>query len=99
MSQLSERGREIWEQISEGEEEAAARAFDRLGEEEQKALTRKLDVFDRKALRRGYEQAIERDGPGQARSEQARSRSQNEGQDKSSSHEGPTQSRGPGRVR
>lgn len=65
MSQLSERGRGIWEQISEGETEAAARAFDRLGKEEQRALVKNLDSFDREALREGYKMAIERDAPEQ----------------------------------
>ncbi len=65
VSQLSDRGRGIWEQISEGEKEAAARAFDRLGKEEQKALVRRLDSFDREDLREGYEKAIERDAPEQ----------------------------------
>lgn len=87
MSQLSERGRGIWEQISEGEEEAA-RAFDRLGKEEQRALVKNLDSFDREALREGYEKAIERDAPEQEQTQgNARDRSRG-GQSRGRGHGG-----------
>lgn len=87
VSQLSERGRGIWEQISEGEEEAA-RAFDRLGKEEQRALVKNLDSFDREALREGYEKAIERDAPEQEQTQgNARDRSRG-GQSRGRGHGG-----------
>jgi len=101
VSQLSERGREIWEQISEGEKEAAARAFDRLGKEEQRALVKNLDSFDREALREGYEKAIERDAPEQEQTPDQHMPEQTEGNARDSrdrSRGGQSRGRGRGGV-
>jgi len=98
VSQLSERGRGIWEQISEGEKESAARAFDRLGKEEQRALAGRLDSFDRDALREGYEKAIDRDAPEQGQTPNQHTPEQTEGNARDSrDRERGGQSRGRGR--
>lgn len=57
---LDDREREVWARLSDGEKEAAAWAFDDLNESEQKELVRKIDQFDRKDLRAGFEAIIER---------------------------------------
>lgn len=78
VNRLSDRGRDVWEHLTDGEREEAARVFDQLSEESQRVLARKLDRFDLADLREGYAQAIERDAP---------DRSQEKGQDKSQSQD------------
>ncbi|MCS3785460.1 hypothetical protein [Salinibacter ruber] len=58
---MSESQREVWEHLSDGKKEQAARACARLEESEQKDLIRKLDQMDREDLRAGFKAAIQRD--------------------------------------
>lgn len=85
VNRLSDRGRDVWEHLTDGENEEAARVFDQLSEESQRALVEKLDSFDRSDLREGCAQAIERDAP---------DRSQEKGQ-----HRSQSQDRSQGRER
>jgi hypothetical protein len=82
---MSESQREVWEHLSDGEKEQAARACARLEESEQKDLIRKLDQMDREDLRAGFEAAIQRDvgeaQGGSQESSQERSQSQDQGRD------------------
>jgi hypothetical protein len=88
---LSGKGREVWEHLSGGEREEAARTFDRLSEDKQKELLSKLDRFDRSDLIEGFETAIRRDA-----ADQTQEKGEGAGRDRS--REGPSRSRG-GRPR
>ncbi len=88
---LDDREREVWARLSDGEKEAAAWAFDDLNESEQKELVRKIDQFDRKDLRAGFEAIIER------QEEEAISQQESQSQDRDRS-QSKSQGRG-GRSR
>lgn len=93
---LNDREREVWAHLSDGEKEAAAWAFDDLNESDQKELVRKLDQFDRKDLRAGFEAIIERQEEAISQQEsksQQESQSEEKGQQESQS-EGKSQGRG-----
>lgn len=85
-SRLSESQRDVWEYLSDGEKERAARACAQLEESEQRDLVRKLDQMDREDLWAGFEAAIQRDvgeTPGSSQeSSQEQFQSQDQGRDR-----------------
>jgi hypothetical protein len=87
VERLNGRGREVWEHLSGGEKEEAARTFDRLDEDKQNELLRKLDRFDRSDLIEGFEVAIQRDA-----ADGPQKKDQDAGRDRS--RESPSRGRG-----